>query len=99
MAHVRIALVLASVLLLGPTLSACSNFDPESLDIFNLNEKKKLPGERKELFPQGVPGVSQGIPPELIKGNQPAPETAQSAAPAATAAVEPKAKPKPRFAH
>lgn len=83
-----------------PALTACSSgFDPDKLDFFGLNEKKKLPGERKEVFPGGVPGVSQGIPPEYVKGNQP---TADSAAtPAAepdkkTAAVEPEPKPKPK---
>ena len=81
-------------------LTACSSgFDPDKLDFLGLNEKKKLPGERKEVFPGGVPGVSQGIPPEYVKGNQP---TADSAAtPAAepdkkTAAVEPESKPKPK---
>ena len=34
------------------------------------NNKKPLPGERKELFPGGVPGVSKGVPPDLVKGNQ-----------------------------
>src|SRR4030081_1182951 len=38
--------------------------------------KKALPGERKAVFPEGVPGVAQGVPPELVKGYQPAPETA-----------------------
>lgn len=59
-----------------PALSGCADFDADKLDIFGLNEKKKLPGERKAIFPEGVPGVSQGIPPEYIKGNQPPPETA-----------------------
>jgi hypothetical protein len=94
-----------------PALSGCTNFDPDSLDVFHLNEKKKLPGERKELFPGGVPGVTQGIPPEYIKGNQPPPETAQALqAPASeqskaadetepekkSAAAEPEPKPKPK---
>jgi hypothetical protein len=35
------------------------------------DNKKPLPGERKEVFPQGVPGVPQGVPSEMIKGNQP----------------------------
>lgn len=61
------------LVLAAPALSGCANFDPDNLDIFGLNEKKKLPGERKPLFPEGVPGVSQGIPPEYIKGNNPAP--------------------------
>lgn len=87
-----------------PVLAGCSNFDPDSLDVFGLNEKKKLPGDRRAVFPEGVPGVSQGIPPEYLKGNQPAPETAQiipaePEKPVAkkTAAVAPvKRKPKPR---
>jgi outer membrane biosynthesis protein TonB len=89
------------------TLTACSNFDPDKLDVFGLNEKKKLPGERKDVFPGGVPGVTQGIPPEL-RGNQPSPDAAQSlaheqnkqTAPSdqdqKTATVEPEPKPKPK---
>ena len=90
-------------------LTGCSGgFDPDKLDIFGLSEKKKLPGERKDVFPGGVPGVTQGIPPEYQKGNQPPPETAQAPAPAKAAAAageeekdataepeeKPKAKPK-----
>lgn len=101
----------AMLLLLGAfglALTACADFDLDKLDVFHLSEKKKLPGERKELFPEGVPGVSQGIPPEYMKGNQPPPETAQTLPadqpkPAVepdkkTAAVEtePESKPKPK---
>jgi hypothetical protein len=97
----------------APALSGCANFDPDNLDVFHLNEKKKLPGERKELFPGGVPGVTQGIPPEYVKGNHPPPETAQALqAPAPeqskateeaesekkAAAAEPEPKPKPKRA-
>jgi hypothetical protein len=74
----RIVLLVALVAL-APVLAACADFDPDKLDVFNLNDKKKLPGERKPLFPEGVPGVTQGIPPEYLKGNQPPPETAQAA--------------------
>ena len=103
--------VLAMLAVLVPTLSAFTNFDPDNLDIFNLNEKKKLPGERKDLFPGGVPGVTQGIPREYMKGTHPSPETAQAlqastpeqkkAADEAepekkAAAVEPEPKPKPK---
>ena len=61
-----------------PALSGCADFDPDKLDVFGLNEKKKLPGDRKAIFPEGVPGVTQGIPPQYLPGNQPAPETAQA---------------------
>ncbi len=82
----------------------------DKFDFFHLNDKKKLPGERKEMFPEGVPGVTQGIPPEYLKSNQPPVDTAQApggAAPAAagdktaapptvakTAAVEPAPEPR-----
>ncbi len=58
----------------GVALAGCESFDPEKItDIFGTT-KKPLPGERKPVFPEGVPGVSQGVPPDLIKGNQPPPE-------------------------
>jgi len=102
--------LLAVLAAFAATLTACADFDPDKLDVFGLSEKKKLPGERKELFPGGVPGVTQGIPPEYMKGNQPPPDAAQAPAtepgnPAAaaaagsdqkTAAVEPEPKPKPK---
>jgi hypothetical protein len=97
--------LLVGLVALAPVLAGCEDFDMDKFDFLHLNDKKKLPGERKDLFPQGVPGVSQGIPPEYMKGNQPQPETAQ--APAAepagavaatpgdkTAAIEPAAEPK-----
>ena len=102
----RRIVMLAVLATFTSALAACSDFDPEKLDVFGLNEKKKLPGERKELFPGGVPGVTQGIPPEFVKGNQPPPDTAQAPTPGAaaaeadkkTAAVEPEPKPKPKRA-
>lgn len=93
--------VLAGV---APVVAGCSSFDPDSLDIFGLNEKKKLPGERKDLFPEGVPGVSQGIPPEYLRNNQqPAANAgatvpADGAAPQATAAALPAEPEKPKAA-
>jgi hypothetical protein len=101
-------LLLAVIVGVMPVLAGCADFDPDKLDIFGLSEKKKLPGDRKAVFPEGVPGVSQGIPPEFMKGNQPPPETAQTipaepdnkaagAGPSKkTAAVEPAEKPKPK---
>lgn len=106
MRAVRRIVMLAVLAAFTSALAACSDFDPDKLDFFGLNEKKKLPGQRKELFPGGVPGVTQGIPPEFVKGNQPPPDTAQAPAPDAaaaepdkkTAAVEPEKKPKPKRA-
>ena len=65
---VRTAILAAGLAL---PLSAC-----ESFDLTNLipDSKKKLPGERREVFPEGVPGVSKGVPPELTKGYQAPPE-------------------------
>jgi len=65
----RIAL-LAALLGAAPVLTACENFDLDKLDVFNLSEKKKLPGERRPVFPNGVPGVSQGVPPEYLAGHE-----------------------------
>jgi outer membrane biosynthesis protein TonB len=106
-AKLRIVL-LTALAALAPVLSACTDFDLDKLDVFGLSEKKKLPGERKELFPEGVPGVTQGIPPEYMKGNQQSLDAAlaqpagQQGSPASaepdkkTAAVEPEPKPKPK---
>lgn len=93
--------LLTTLATFASALTACSNFDLDKLDVFGLNEKKKLPGERKDVFPGGVPGVTQGIPPEFVKGNQPPLEAAQTPAQATeadkkTAAVEPEPKPKPK---
>src|SRR6185437_16784184 len=100
--------LLVGLVAVAPVLAGCEDFDADKFDVFGINQKKKLPGERKELFPEGVPGVTQGIPPEYMKGNQPPPETAQTlpadqSNPAAaavpnkkTAAVEPEPEPKPK---
>jgi len=104
MRRVHRIVLLVGLVALAPVLAGCEDFDMDKFDFLHLNDKKKLPGERKDVFPQGVPGVSQGIPPEYIKGNQPQPETAQApaaepAAPAPsakTAAIEPAAEPKPK---
>jgi hypothetical protein len=74
----RIVLLVALVAL-APVLVGCENFDNEKFDIFGLNDKKKLKGERKEVFPQGVPGVTQGLPPEYLN-KQSQPDTAQTPA-------------------
>ncbi len=60
--------LLVALVAIAPVLSGCDSFDPDSLDPFGLNSQKKLPGKRELLFPNGVPGVSQGIPPEYKEG-------------------------------
>jgi hypothetical protein len=92
----RVRVIPAAVALtVGVSLSACSgtssNFDPTDWitgEFFS--NKTPLPGERKAVFPGGVPGVPEGVPPELVRGSQerqavmnPAPVTAPEPAPAA----------------
>src|ERR1700733_2872412 len=64
-------LIAATVLVaLSSALAGCGsmgNFDPSDLLDF-LDTKKKLPGDRKPVFPEGVPGLEQGVPKELYKG-------------------------------
>jgi hypothetical protein len=79
----------ASLLALGLTLGGCETFDPT--DWFNT--KKPLPGDRRDVFPGGVPGVSQGVPPELIQGGAPPSEPPPQAV---EEKPKPKAKPKPK---
>jgi hypothetical protein len=77
-------LVSAAVLIaLSSALAGCSssisNWDP--MDMFDfLDTKKKLPGDRKPVFPEGVPGLEQGVPKELYKGNVEQQQQQQSAA-------------------
>ena len=61
-----------------------SNFDPSDLLDF-LDTKKKLPGERKPVFPEGVPGLEQGVPKDLYKGSRQEQIDQQNAAAAAAA--------------
>jgi hypothetical protein len=90
----RNPLAIANALLLGLALAGCSSMDPA--DWFNT--KKPLPGERSAVFPGGVPGVPQGVPPELVQGYQPPPEPPPQVAEAPPEPPKPKpvAKPKPK---
>jgi hypothetical protein len=93
-----------AVLALGAALSSCGIL-PDPDDWFN--NKKPLPGERKAVFPEGVPGVPQGVPRELVRGYQ-APTEAQppvtdlpgaerqAEKPAEQPAGQPRPKPRPR---
>ena len=90
------------VLVLALLVTGCTKggqFDPTEFfsgDMFDT--KKRLQGERKPVFPAGVPGAETGVPPDLVKGYQPPPEPAvqTDAAAAAAAAAEPEPKPKPK---
>jgi hypothetical protein len=86
---------LASTLSFVLLLSNCSSYDPSDLMDMLTPAKKPLPGDRKPLFPSGTPGVSQGLPPELVKGYQPRPPT-EVAQDAQAAPDQPKPKPKPK---
>jgi hypothetical protein len=83
----------ATALAVGLALGGCESFDPldklSELDIMGTS-KKPLVGERRPVFDSGVPGVPQGVPPEMVKGYQPPPE-----APPPVIEAKP-AKPKPK---
>src|SRR3954468_22157719 len=86
-------LIAASVLIaLSGALAGCaggmSSFDPSDLLDF-LDTKKKLPGERKPVFPEGVPGLEQGVPKGLYKGSAQEQIDQQNAQAAAAAAAAP----------
>src|SRR6266404_5992665 len=95
-------LIAAAVLIaLSGALAGCtggmSSFDPSDM-LDWLDTKKKLPGERKPVFPEGVPGLEQGVPKNLYRGSaqeQIDQQNAQAAAAAAAApsVEEPKSKP------
>src|SRR5262245_49225462 len=107
----RIGLTVVA-LSLGVLLAGCEGFDPTSImDSDFFNTKKRLPGERKPVFPEGTPGVTQGVPKDLVKGYQPAEQARESKAqesqptaqaqpdepkPEAKAEAKPKPKPKPK---
>jgi hypothetical protein len=84
-------LIAASVLMaLSGAVAGCSgsvsSWDPMDMLDF-LDTKKKLQGERKPVFPDGVPGLEQGVPKSLYKGAQDADQ--QNAQAAAVAAPPP----------
>ena len=86
----------AVLLALSGALAGCGstgNFDPSDLLDF-LDTKKKLPGDRKPVFPEGVPGLEQGVPKDLYRGSRQQVDdpNAQAAAAAPPPAEEPKSK-------
>src|SRR5438128_78502 len=84
----------AVLIALSGALAGCGstgNFDPSDLLDF-LDTKKKLPGDRKPVLPEGVPGLEQGVPKDLYKGTRQDDPNAQAAAVAPPPAEEPKSK-------
>src|SRR5205823_9046254 len=85
----------AVVITLSGALAGCaggmSSFDPSDMLDF-LDTKKKLPGERKPVFPEGVPGLEQGVPKDLYKGARQQQLDEQNAAAAAAPPPEPQQK-------
>jgi hypothetical protein len=86
-------LIAASVLItLSGAVAGCSSgissWDP--MDMLDwIDTKKKLPGERKPVFPDGVPGLEQGVPKSLYKGASQQEIDRQNAQAAAAAAAAP----------
>jgi hypothetical protein len=98
----RLALVAVAVAA-GAVLSACDTMQSfiNSMEGFEIwDSKKKLQGERRPVFPEGVPGVSAGVPAEMVKGyrepDQGPMDPARAAAEAAAADQQAKPKPKPQ---
>ena len=71
----RTSRLIAAAVLIAFTgvLGGCSSFDPSDMLDF-LDTKKKLPGDRKPVFPEGVPGLEQGVPRDMYKGAQQQPD-------------------------
>jgi hypothetical protein len=96
--------VVAVVVAAGSMLSACESVTSfvNQMETFEIwDSKKKITGDRKPVFPEGVPGVSTGVPPEMVRGyrepDQGGPmDPVRSAAEAAAADQSPKPKPKPQ---
>lgn len=100
------ALALALMLAVAGCTKA-GQFDPtEAFNSDVFDTKKKLKGDRVPVFPDGVPGATTGVPPDLVKGYQQPPDQptdADAAVPGPTPpadpeAQKPKPKPKPKLA-
>jgi hypothetical protein len=84
-------LIAATVLIaLCSVLAGCSGAGWDPSDLLDwLDTKKKLPGKREPVFPDGVPGLEQGVPKDLYKGAVEQQEQTDGAAAAAAAAPPP----------
>src|ERR1700759_1996818 len=91
-------LIAASILVaFAGMLGGCSSggFDPSDLlDWFDT--KKKLPGDRKPVFPDGVPGLEQGVPKDLYKSEVEKQQQQGAAQPPAAANQPPAAADQPQ---
>src|SRR5213080_9331 len=90
-------IALAVVAALSGALAGCggggiANCDPSDMLDF-LDTKKKLPGDRTPVFPEGVPGLEQGVPKDMYKGAQQQPDPNGPAV--AALPTEPAPEPKP----
>ncbi len=56
-----------AILISGCAALNTPSFDPTDWLDF-LDSKKRAVGDRHPVFPEGVPGVAQGVPPDLLKG-------------------------------
>jgi hypothetical protein len=87
------------VIVFAGALEGCSSFSAPSWDPTDLldflDTKKKAPGERKPVFPEGVPGISQGVPKELVRGSAESRAAADAQATAAAPPVEAQPAPPP----
>lgn len=105
MKHARFVRAVLVAVGLPLLLAACSggslnSFDPTDMLDF-LDTKKKLPGDRRAVFPEGVPGVEPGVPKDMVKGAnaEPAPPPQVEAAPPPPPAAEkPRRRAKPKVA-
>jgi hypothetical protein len=96
----RPAFIPALALGLGFALSGCETTEmvdkvQESIQDFNPfgSAKKPLPGQRRAVFPEGVPGVQQGVPPDLMQAQQIPDPNAPAVAAAPAEELAPAAKP------
>jgi hypothetical protein len=97
----RTSRLLAAACLLGfaSVLGGCGSFGAPSFDPTDLldflDTKKKAPGERKPVFPEGVPGINQGVPKEMVRGSAESRASAEAQAAAAAQPVEAQPVPPP----
>ena len=67
---------------MGLSLAACDSIDRLTDTMHGMfDTKKRLPGDRRPVFPEGVPGVTQGVPSEYLPASkQPGEEASEPAA-------------------